>query len=356
MAKQEPFGTTTKGRPVHRITLENANGVRAEILTYGALLHRLEAFDKNGQLADILMGTDTLAGYEANSAYFGAMVGRCANRIRKGRFRLEGTLYQLACNLGEDHLHGGPVGFDQAVWDIIATSGPGVTLKHISPHGDQGYPGTLDVRVTYSLDEDDRLTIDCQATTDAPTIVNLANHAYFNLSGDCTRPIFDHLLWIDADRYSPVSAAVIPTGELSPVTATPFDFRVPTAIGSRIDAEDEQIRRGEGYDHNFVLNRPGHLERPAAWACHPSSGRLLAVYTTQPGIQFYSGNHITAAVPGKNQVENQRRHAFCLETQHFPDAANQAHFPPVTLRPGERYHQTTIYAMGIQGDSERQLR
>jgi aldose 1-epimerase len=359
MVRQELFGTTTDGRPVHRVTLENTSGVRAEILTYGALLHRLEAFDRNGHLADILMGTDTLAGYETNSAYFGAMVGRCANRIRKGRFKIAGTVYQLACNHGEDHLHGGPVGFDRAVWEIIATAAPprpGVTLKHISPHGDQGYPGALDVRVTYSLDEADRLTIDCRATSDAPTIVNLANHAYFNLSGDCRRPIDDHLLWIDADRYTPVSTAVIPTGELSLVAGTPFDFRAPTTIGSRINAEHEQIRRGEGYDHNFVLNRPGHLERPAAWACHPDSGRLLTVYTTQPGIQFYSGNHITAAVPGKRQVENQRRHAFCLETQHFPDAANQAHFPPVTLRPGERYHQTTIYAVGIRRDSERQQR
>jgi aldose 1-epimerase len=359
MVRQDEFGTTAKGLPVHRITLENANGIRAEILTYGARLHRLEAPDKNGHLADILMGTETLAGYEADTAYFGTMVGRCANRIRKGRFRLAGAVYQLAVNHGEDHLHGGPVGFDQAVWQIEATSAPpqpSVTLRHTSPHGDQGYPGRLEVQVTYCLDQADRLTIECLATSDAPTIVNLANHAYFNLSGDCRRPIDDHLLWIDADRYTPVSAAVIPTGELAPVAATPFDFRVPTTIGSRIDAEHEQIRRGEGYDHNFVLNRPGHLEGPAAWACHPDSGRLLTVYTTQPGIQFYSGNHITAAVPGKNQVENQRRHAFCLETQHFPDAANHDHFPSVALRPGERYHQTTLYAVGIQGGSEQQLR
>ncbi|MEJ2638435.1 MAG: galactose mutarotase [Desulfosarcinaceae bacterium] len=359
MVKQDLFGTTGKGRPVHRVTLENEGGIRAEILTYGALLHRLAAPDKNGHPADILMGTDTLAGYEANTAYFGAMVGRCANRIRKGRFQLAGTVYQLALNHGEDHLHGGPIGFDRAVWEIIATTAPprpSVTLKHISPHGDQGYPGELEVRVTYALDEAGRLTIDCRATSDALTIVNLANHAYFNLSGDCRRPIDDHLLWIDADRYTPVSAAVIPTGELAPVTATPFDFRVPTAIGSRINSDHQQIRRGEGYDHNFVLNRPGHLERPAAWACHPESGRLLTVYTSQPGIQFYSGNHIAADVPGKNRVENKRRHAFCLETQHFPDAVNQDHFPPVTLRPEERYHQTTIYAVGIRGGSERRMR
>jgi aldose 1-epimerase len=355
MKNQELFGTTTDGRPVDRVTLENASGVHAEILTYGALLHRLDAFDKNGHPADILMGTDTLAGYEANSAYFGAMVGRCANRIRKGRFELGGEVYQLAVNHGENHLHGGPSGFDRAVWEIIAATAapqPSVTLKHISPAGDQGYPGKLDVRVTYTLDEADRLIIDCLATSDALTIVNLANHAYFNLSGDCSKPIGDHLLWIDADCYTPVSTAVIPTGELAPVAATPFDFRLPTAIGSRIEADDEQIRRGEGYDHNFVLNRPGDLARPAARVWHPGSGRLLTVYTTQPGIQFYSGNHITADVPGKKQVENKRRHAFCLETQHFPDAANQEHFPPVTLRPGERYHQTTVYAVGIQAEAE----
>lgn len=351
MVTQKPFGTTKDDRPVGCIQLENSRGVRAEILTYGALLHRLVVPDRSGRRADILMGTDTLAGYEANSAYFGAMVGRCANRIRLGRFRLEGQVHQLDCNLHEDHLHGGSIGFDKAVWEVAGTQEApqaAVTLTHFSPHGDQGYPGNLTVSVTYRLDENNRLGIDCTARTDAPTIVNLANHAYFNLSGDCRTSIGHHLLWIDADRYTPVSEAVIPTGELAAVASTPFDFRIPSRIDSRIEADHEQIRRGEGYDHNFVLNHPGELGRPAAWACHPDTGRLLEVFTTQPGIQFYSGNHITADVPGKEQLENKRRHAFCLETQHFPDAPNHPNFPAITLMPGAVFRQTTIYRTGIR--------
>jgi aldose 1-epimerase len=348
---QKHFGTTSDGRSVRLFKLENARGVRAEILTYGALLHRLVVPDKNGRQADILMGTDTLAGYEANTAYFGAMVGRCANRIRHGRFSLGEVQHQLDRNHGEDHLHGGSIGFDKAVWSVEASQPPSqaaVTLTHFSPHGDQGYPGNLEVSVTYRLDDDNRLCIDCRAKADAPTLVNLANHAYFNLSGDCRGPIDDHLLWIDADRYTPVSEAVIPTGELAAVAGTPFDFRRPTPIGDRIAADHEQIHRGEGYDHNFVLNHPGDLGRPAAWACHPATGRLLEVFTTQPGIQFYSGNHISADVPGKNRLENRRRHAFCLETQHFPDAPNHPNFPAITLAPGEAYHQTTLYRTDIR--------
>jgi aldose 1-epimerase len=354
MLTQNPFGSTTDGRPVHRFRLENGRGVWAEILTYGARLHRLVAPDRRGRQADILMGTESLGAYEADTAYFGAMVGRCANRIRHGRFRLGGEVHQLDRNHGEDHLHGGATGFDKAVWEVADTEHtprPAVTLTHFSPHGDQGYPGNLKVSVTYRLDEENRLTIDCRASTDAPTLVNLANHAYFNLSGDCRESIGDHLLWIDADRYTPVSAKVIPTGELAAVASTPLDFRIPTAIGSRIDADHQQLRRGEGYDHNYVLNHPGDLDRPAAWACHPATGRLLEVFTTQPGIQFYSGNHISADVPGKHQLENKRRHAFCLETQHFPDAPNHPHFPAITLMPGGAYRQTTLYRTGIRDPS-----
>jgi aldose 1-epimerase len=350
MVTQKPFGTTADGRPVHLFRLENGRGVRAEILSYGALLHRLVVPDRGGRRGDILMGTDTLAGYEANTAYFGAMVGRCANRIRQGRFRLGADHHQLDCNHGEDHLHGGSVGFDKAVWEVKIPRGAprsSISFTHFSHHGDQGYPGNLRVSVTYHLDDENGLFIDCRATSDAPTLVNLANHAYFNLSGDCGESIGHHLLWIDADRYTPVDEAVIPTGELAPVASTPFDFRRPTAIGDRIDTDHEQIRRGEGYDHNFVLNHPGDLERPAARAYHPGTGRLLEVFTTQPGIQFYSGNHISADVPGKNRLANRRRHAFCLETQHFPDAPNHPNFPEITLRPGEVYHQTTIYRTGL---------
>lgn len=351
MITPELFGTTKSGIPVHRYGLENANGVRAELLTYGALLHRFITPDSEGRLADITMGTDTLAGYEANTAYFGAMVGRCANRIRHGRFSLDGRPHQLATNIGADHLHGGHEGFDKAVWKVIDTTAaprPSVTLRHVSPDGDQGYPGTLTVEVTYSLDEADALRIDCRASSDADTIVNLTNHAYFNLSGDCRNAIADHLLWIDADRFTPVSPAVIPTGELAGVAGTPFDFRTPTAIGARIDADHEQLRLGTGYDHNYVLNHPGDLERPAAWAHHPGSGRLLAVFTDQPGVQLYSGNHITADAPGKNQQANQKRHAFCLETQHFPDAPNHAHFPAITLKTGALYRHTTLYKAGTR--------
>jgi aldose 1-epimerase len=351
MITSEVFGTTAAGSPVHRYVLENAHGVRAELLSYGALLHRFITPDGEGRLADIIMGVDTLADYEANTAYFGAMVGRCANRIRHGRFSLGGKNHHLATNLGEDHLHGGHRGFDKAVWEVVHTTAaplPSVTFQHISPDGDQGYPGTLTVDVTYSLDEANALQIDCRAHGDAHTIVNLTNHAYFNLSGDCAIEAADHLLWIDADRYTPVNQAVIPTGELAEVAHTPFDFRTPTALGERMDDDHEQIRLGEGYDHNYVLNHPGDLGRPAAWAHHPGSGRLLEVFTTQPGIQLYSGNHITADVPGKNQQANKRRHAFCLEAQHFPDAPNHAHFPSITLGSGERYHHTIVYKAGTR--------
>jgi aldose 1-epimerase len=349
MLTSDTFGTTKTKIPVQRYVLENTSGVRVELLSYGALLHRFITPDGEGRLADILMGAHNLAAYEANTAYFGAMVGRCANRISHGRFSLGGRTYQLATNIGEHHLHGGDQGFDKAVWDVVTTAAaplPSVTFRHVSPHGDQGYPGTLTVEVTYSLDETNALKIDCRAHTDAHTIVNLTNHAYFNLSGDSTTAIADHLLWIDADRFTPVSQAVIPTGELASVAETPFDFRTPTAIGERIDADHEQIRLGEGYDHNYLLNHPGDLGRPAAWAHHPGSGRLLEVFTTQPGIQLYSGNHITADVLGKNGKANGRRHAFCLETQHFPDAPNHAHFPAITLERGETYHHTTIYKAG----------
>ena len=351
MLTSESFGTTHTGTPVHRFILENASGVRAELLSYGARLHRFITPDGEGRLADIIMGADALAAYEASAAYFGAMVGRCANRIRHGRFSLGGHTYQLATNIGEHHLHGGPQGFDRAVWEVIATTTaprPGVTVRHISPDGDQGYPGNLTVDVTYSLDEANALRIDCRAHCDALTIVNLTNHAYFNLSGDCTTPISDHLLWIDADRFTPVNQAVIPTGEVASVAETPFDFRTPMAIGDRLDADNEQIRLGEGYDHNYVLNQPGDLGRPAAWAHHPGSGRFLEVFTNQPGIQFYSGNHITADVPGKSQQTNRRRHAFCLEAQHFPDAPNHFHFPAISLESGEIYRHTTHYKAGTR--------
>jgi len=350
-----PFGTTADAKPVELFTLTNAHDVEVRAMTYGATIVWLHAPDREGHLDDIVLGYPTLAGYLAQSPYFGAIVGRYGNRIAKGRFTLDGKAYQLATNNGPNHLHGGVKGFDKVVWsaepaetDTSAT----VTFSYVSPAGEEGYPGTLRARVTYTLTDRDELRVDYLATTDQATPVNLTQHSYFNLAGAGTRDILSHELMIAADRYTPVDATLIPTGEIAPVAGTPFDFRTPTAIGARIGQSDVQLQHGKGYDHNWVLNRAGAAEGAlvlAARVTEPTTGRTLDVFTTEPGIQFYSGNFLDGTITGKDGRVYQHRYGFCLETQHFPDSPNHPNFPSTILRPGREYRSTTVFQFGISG-------
>ncbi|CAN5371154.1 galactose mutarotase [soil metagenome] len=341
----KPFGSTSDGTAVELYTLDNGNGLVAEIATYGGIVVSLTVPDRDGRAGDVVLGFDSLADYEKRNPFFGCITGRYANRIAGGKFTLEGTDYQLATNNGPNHLHGGKVGFDKVVWKASPkTDGPGVSLvlTHTSPDGHEGYPGKLEVTVTYTVTEDNALRIDYEATTDKTTIVNLTNHSYFNLAGAGDPSILDHHLVLHASRFTPTDATNIPTGQLAPVAGTPFDFTDLHPIGERIDAEDEQLEFGGGYDHNFVVDgEPGTL-RPAARVTDQRSGRVMEISTTEPGIQLYTANGLSTkdAKGGEDYVS---RSAFCLETQHFPDSPNQPSFPSVVLRPGETYHTTTVH-------------
>lgn len=349
---REPFGTLPDGTAVEAFTLTNANGVELRAISYGAIIQSLRTPDRQGQLDDIVLGFDTAAEYaEHNPAYFGAIVGRYANRIARGVFTLDGRAYQLATNNDTNHLHGGVKGFDKAMWKgepIADTRGAGVRFTYTSPDGEEGYPGTLNVSVSYTLTDDNTLIVDYHATTSAPTIVNLSQHSYFNLAGQGSRDVLEHELQIDADRYTPVDATLIPTGELVPVAGTPFDFRTPVAIGARIGEQDVQLVRGQGYDHNFVLTRSGNEPQRAARVVERSTGRTLEVATTEPGLQFYSGNFLDGSLTGKQGRVYHRRYGFCLETQHFPDAPNHPEFPSTTLQPGAEYRSRTELRFGVE--------
>jgi aldose 1-epimerase len=343
-----PIGNAGFGRvgdtKVQIYTLTNAHGIEARIMTYGAALVSLKTPDRAGNLQNIILGFDSLDPYVAGVPYFGATVGRFANRIAGGRFVLDGKSYQLPQNNGPNSLHGGNRGFDKRVWTaqpIETPNGPSLRLTYVSAAGEEGYPGELTAHVTYRLDNDDTLSIEYEATTTAPTPVNLANHAYFNLTGDPERTILDQTLQINAERFTPVDATLIPSGEMRAVAATPFDFRKPHAIGSRINDKDEQLRLGGGYDHNWVLKakRPGSLTLAAVLA-DPKSGRSVEFRTTQPGLQFYSGNFLDGKPAGAGTVFKYRT-GLCLETQHYPDSPNQPSFPSTILRPGETYSERT---------------
>jgi aldose 1-epimerase len=343
---ERAFGTLPGGENVSLYTLSNARGMRVAVTNYGGTVVSIHAPDRDGRTADVVLGYVALDGYLKASPYFGSIVGRYANRIAKGRFTLDGRTYTLATNNGENALHGGKKGFDKVVWQArpsTTPAGPAVTLSYTSPDGEEGYPGTLKAEVTYTLTDDNELRIDYAATTDKPTVVNLSNHSYFNLGGPDERDILSHLLTIDADRYTPVDPTLIPTGQLAPVEGTPFDFRKPTPIGSRIEADDEQLRRGRGYDHNFVLNGEAGKLRPVVRLAHGPSGRVMEILTTEPGVQFYSGNFLDGSITGKGGKVYVRRAGLCLETQHYPDSPNHQAFPSTVLRPGERYRSTTIY-------------
>ena len=343
------FGATPDGRAVHLYTMEaagDAGPVRLALATYGGHLVQASVPDRDGRPADVTLGYDDLAGYLADQAYFGATVGRYANRIARGEFSLDGKTYHLAKNNGPNALHGGVVGFNRVLWDaepFDAVDAVGVVLRHTSPDGDQGYPGALVAAVTYTLRGDGALAIDYEATSDRPTVVNLTQHAYWNLAGHAAGSVEGHELTIVADRFTPVDATQIPTGELRAVAGTPFDFTRPHRIGERINAPDEQLRIGLGYDHNWVLrDAPGALAF-AARAYEPAGGRVLEVRTTEPGLQFYSGNVIPMGLAGKGGAHYAARGGFALETQHFPDSPNQPAFPSTTLRPGETYRSRTEF-------------
>jgi aldose 1-epimerase len=344
----EEFGVTSDGMKVARYTLDNGRGLRARILTYGGAVQTLEVPDRDGRPGNVVLGCASLADYITMSKYFGAIVGRYANRIAGGRFRLDGTEYRLPRNDGGNSLHGGERGFDRRVWEVTAADARELALSYISADGEEGYPGTLRVSVTYTVTDDDAaggaLRIDYRATTDRPTVVNLTNHTYLNLAGEGSGPIYDHVLTLHADRYTPVGPGQIPTGELAPVAGTPLDFTRPQPIGARIHDGHPQLLAGLGYDHNYVLDRtaPGALE-PAARVEHPPSGRVLEVLTTEPGVQFYSGNVLDGSSVGTGGGTYRQGEGLCLETQHFPDSPNQPDFPSTALYPGQEYGSTTIY-------------
>ena len=336
------------GETVELFTLRNGQGVTATIMGWGGIVVSLTAPDREGRFADIVLGFDTLEPYLKPHPYFGALVGRYGNRIAKGEFRLDGNVYHLPKNNGENTLHGGNESFGKKLWsirEVPAADGAALELVYTSPDGEEGFPGTLKTKVTYTLTEASELRIDYEATTDKPTVLNLTNHSYFNLAGPGSGDILGHVLRIDADRFTPVGKGLIPTGEVRSVAGTPFDFRTPTPIGARIDAPDPQLQLGGGYDHNFVLNGEAGKLRLVVRVSEPRSGRVLEVLTTEPGVQLYTGNFLDGSVVGKGGKAYARRTGFCLETQHFPDSPNQAAFPSTVLRPGATFRSTTVYRL-----------
>lgn len=346
-----PFGRLPDGTTVTRFSLENGHGMRVRAMSYGAIIQEIMVPDRSGTPGDVVLGFDSLAGYLHDSPYFGALVGRYANRIAGGRFTLDGVTYHLARNNGPNALHGGVRGFDKVVWQGEAFrhgDSVGVTFSHTSPDGDEGYPGTVRVRVRYTLTPDDHLVVDYHAVTDKATPLNLSQHSYFNLAGEGSGPVLPELLTVHADAFTPVDSTLIPTGEIRPVAGTPFDFRTPHAIGARIDQPDRQLHIAGGYDHNFVLARTGPGLFHAVHLLAPSSGRTLDVFTTQPGLQLYTGNFLDGTLTGKRGHHYTHRGALCLETQHFPDSPNHPAFPSTILRPGTQFQSRTVFAFGVE--------
>ena len=343
---KESFGKTPDGQDVEIYTLTNRRGAEVKITNYGGIITSLKVPDRNGKRDDIVLGFDNLDAYLKGNPYFGAIIGRYGNRIAKGRFTLNGHQYTLAVNNGENHLHGGIKGFDKVVWaarPLKVPNGAALRLTYLSKDGEEGYPGNLSVKVIYTLTNADELKIEYWATTDKDTVVNLTSHSYFNLAGQGNGDILNHQLLINARRFTPTDAGSIPTGELKSIKGTPFDFTSAFRIGDRINDDDQQLKFGKGYDHNFVLNgRMGTL-RQAAVVYEPTSGRSMEIWTTEPGIQFYSGNFLDGTLTGKDGKVYQQRYGFCLETQHFPDSPNKPSFPTTVLRRGRQYHTITIH-------------
>ena len=348
--KKTVFGTLPDGRVADQYTLKNANGMEVKISNYGGVITHWTAPDKDGKFEDIVLGFDSLAGYFTPPPYFGAIIGRYGNRIAKGKFTLDGKNYQLAKNNGENHLHGGLIGYDKVLWNAEPIEGEESALKltYLSKDGEEGYPGNLNITVVYTLLKDNSLKMDYSATTDKATVINLTNHSYFNLSGS-KKDILDEEITLNADRYLPVDKGLIPTGELRSVTGTVFDFTKPTVIGKGInEVKDEQIKLGGGYDHAWILNKKGNELSLAATVLEKISGRKMEVLTTEPAIQFYTGNFLDGKLTGKGDVKYVKRFALCLESEHYPDSPNQSAFPTVVLKPNEKYSTTTIYKLSVE--------
>lgn len=347
---QTEFGTLPGGAAVELYTLANSHGLTATIMNYGGIVTSLKVPDKNGQFTDVVLGYDNLDGYLKSSPYFGALIGRYGNRIAKGKFSLDGAEYTLATNNGVNSLHGGLKGFDKQVWTarpLPTADGPALILTYVSRSGEEGYPGNLFVTAIYTVTEDNALRIDFTATSDKDTVCNLTHHSYFNLRG--SGDVLGHVVYINADKFTPVDSGLIPTGELQPVAGTPFDFLTPTPIGAHIgNTNDEQIKLGNGYDHNWVLNKQGNELSLAARVFEPTTGRTLEVWTTEPGTQFYTGNFLDGSITGKGGWTYQFRNGFCFEPQHYPDSPNHPNFPPTELKPGETYKNTIIYKFSAQ--------
>jgi len=337
---KQPFGQTSEGAAVDLYSLADGK-VEARITNYGGIIVSLRTPDRNGKLDDVVLGYDSFDGYRSNPAYFGAIIGRYANRIAHGSFQLDGKTYSVPKNDGDNALHGGTSGFNKAVWSAREIK-DGIELTYVSKDGEQGFPGTLATVVRYTL-EGGALRIDYSATTDKDTVLNLTNHSYFDLAGQGKGEVLGHVVKIDAERFTPVDSTLIPTGELKPVQGTPFDFRAPHAIGERIDANDAQLKLGLGYDHNFVLDHAEGQLAEAAEVYEPTTGRILKVLTTEPGVQLYTGNHLDGSITGKQGIVYKPRFAFCLETQHFPDSPNHPSFPSTELKPGQKFHSVTVY-------------
>jgi aldose 1-epimerase len=354
--EKRAFGKLDDGTTIDLYTLKNRNGVEVEIINYGGIVVSIKVPDRSGRMADIVLGYDDLPGYLADQSYFGALVGRYANRIGQAKFTLNGTEYQLAHNDGPNHLHGGVKGFNRVVWqarELSFRNGSGLELTYVSKDNEEGYPGNLKVTVTYILSYfTNDLRIEYSATTDKETVVNLTHHSYFNLAGAGSGDVLGHEVKINANRFTPVDATLIPTGELKAVKGTPLDFTRATSIGSRINQDDNQLVLGRGYDHNFVLNKKGQELSLAATVFEPTSGRVLEMWTTEPGMQLYTGNFLDN-VHGKEGKVYVRRGAFCLEAQHYPDSPNKPAFPSTVLKPGQRYTQTTVYKFAVKGAGGR---
>jgi aldose 1-epimerase len=345
------FGRMPDGTAISQYTLTNSQGMTMKVINYGGRITHLMAPDKNGTFEDVVLGSDSLATYLRPNPYFGALIGRYGNRIAKGKFALDGKTYSLGQNNKSNNLHGGPKGFDQRVWTIDehqVDNGTAIKLSYLSNDLEEGFPGNFQAEVIYHLTDSNELKISYRGTTDKKTIANLTQHSYFNLSGNTKSDILGHELFIDADQFVPVDNTLIPTGELKKVSETPFDFKTPTAIGSRINKDDQQLKFGGGYDHCWVLNQTADSLKLAATLHDPASGRVMSVYTTEPGIQFYSGNFLDGTITGKYNTAYKHRYGLCLETEHFPDSPNQKNFPSVVLNPGEVYSTQTVYAFSVK--------
>jgi aldose 1-epimerase len=353
---QASFGKTPDGTPVEIYTLRNSKGMEARIMTYGGIVVSLKVPDKNGKFDDVVLGFDNLDGYTKDSyvkgcPYFGALIGRYGNRIGGAKFTLEGKTYTLAANNGPNSLHGGLKGFDKVVWQgkpFVTTNGPALELTYTSKDGEEGFPGNLKVTATYTVTDNNELRLDFSATTDQPTLCNLTHHSYFNLAGQGNGDILNHVVYINADNTTPVDSTLITTGEIKPVDGTPFDFRKPTTIGARINDPDTVLQYGPGYDHNWVINKPLGQLGLMARVVETGSGRVMEVWSTEPGLQFYTGNFLDGSLTGKDGKVYQRRTAFCMEPHHYPDSPNKPQFPTTELKPGETYANTIIYKFSNQ--------